>query len=309
MELYKRLIRSREVRLRILRMLSWVPDDMMLKIQYRIKTGRKLSLKDPRRYTEKVQWYKINWRDPVMVPCVDKYDVRQFVKNRGLEHILNECYGIYEDPEEVDFAKLPDSFVLKDTLGSGGDSIIVVEDKKMMDEAEVRRRLRNWCDTPANIPDGGREWPYYSGKKHRIVAERYISADKERGGLVDYKFHCFDGKPVLLYVIADRTLGNGAGFGFYDMDYNRLPYRRTDERELTRVIEKPENYEELVRVAKKLAEGFPHVRVDLYDQDNQIIFGELTFFDASGYTVFEPDEVDFILGEQFKLPEPVLKGK
>lgn len=114
---YKKIIKSRKLRVRIMQALSFVPDKMMLKMQYRIKTGRKLNLRDPQRYTEKLQWYKLYYRDPLMAQCVDKYEVRKYVEECGLGSILNKCYGVYSSPDEIDFRKLPDSFVLKDTLG------------------------------------------------------------------------------------------------------------------------------------------------------------------------------------------------
>ena len=107
------------MRIKILRLLNFIPDKQMVRIQYKIKTGRKLNLKNPQRYTEKLQWYKLYYRNPLMLKCADKYDVREYVKNCGLDNILNECYGVYNTPEEIDFNKLPNKFVIKDTLGGG----------------------------------------------------------------------------------------------------------------------------------------------------------------------------------------------
>lgn len=110
--------------------MSFVPDKWMVSLQYKIKTGRKLNLKNPQRFTEKLQWYKIFYRDPMMKQCVDKYEVRKYVEKCGLASILNECYGVYNSPDEIDFFNMPNSFVLKDTLGGGGNSVILVPDKK-----------------------------------------------------------------------------------------------------------------------------------------------------------------------------------
>lgn len=299
---YKKIIKSRNVRLAILKCLSFVPDKLMLQLQYRIKLGRKLNLKDPQRFTEKLQWYKLYYKDPLMIQCVDKYDVRAYVESKGLEHILNECYGVFDRAEDVDFDKLPNQFVLKDTLGGGGTSVIIVKDKSSMDAEATRAQMRKWVNENHRIRTGGREWPYYSGKKHRIIAERYIPSDENAGGLIDYKFLCFNGEVAFLYCIADRIMGNGAGLGIFDPEFNLLPYEDTEERPLIRKIEKPINYNEMIAYAQSLSAAFPHARIDFYNQNNQILFGEITYFDSSGYLKFRPDTFDFIVGDAFVLP-------
>lgn len=298
---YKKVIKSREIRMKILQMLYFIPDKQMLKFQYRIKTGRKLNLKNPKRYTEKLQWYKLYYRDPLMVKCVDKYDVREYIKECGLGKILNNCYGIFDKPEEIDFNSLPNQFVMKDTLGGGGTSLIIVEDKKQLDVDMAMRQMQAWVNTSCHIKNAGREWPYYSGKKHRILVEKYIASDVERGGLIDYKFLCFNGKAELLYVLADRVIGQGAGCGFFDLEFNQLPYSESDELPLNRYIEKPLNFTELVDIAEKISKPFPCARVDMYDEKGKILFGEITYFDSSGYMIFEPDELDYRLGDKFHL--------
>lgn len=127
---YKKIIKSRETRIKLLSLLNFIPDKTMIKLQYYIKTGRRLNLKHPQRYTEKLQWYKLYYRDPLMQQCSDKYDVREYVKSKGLGHILNECYGVYERVEDIDFDSLPNQFVLKDTLGGGGNSVIICRKKR-----------------------------------------------------------------------------------------------------------------------------------------------------------------------------------
>ena len=141
---YKKIIKSRSARWAILKCLSFIPDKPMLKLQYRIKMGRPLDLKNPQRYTEKLQWYKLYYKNPVMCQCVDKYDVRAYVESKGLGHILNECYGVFDRVEDIDFDALPEQFVLKDTLGAGGNSVIVVTSKAGMDLASVKARLNKW---------------------------------------------------------------------------------------------------------------------------------------------------------------------
>lgn len=285
----------------ILRLLSFVPDKMMLKLQYRIKMGRKLNLKNPTRFTEKMQWYKLYYRDPAMIPCVDKYDVRKVVADAGLGHLLNACYGVYERVEDIDFAALPEKFVLKDTLGGGGNSVILVKDKSQADLEAIKKQLEKWLKLPHKIRGGGREWPYYHGKKHRIIIEEFLDSDPEAGGLIDYKFFCFGGRAESVYGVADRKPGVEAGIGIFDRDFQKLPYARVGE-PLHRELQKPHNYEEMLAAAEKLGSLFPHVRVDMFDVEGRILFGELTFFNASGYMLYDPDDYDRILGEYFKLP-------
>lgn len=306
---YKKIIKSRSIRLRILRFLSFIPDKIMLRIQYRIKTGNKLNLKNPHRFTEKLQWYKLYYKNPLMIRCVDKYDVREYVKSKGLKDILIPCYGVYNSVNEVDWDALPNQFVMKDTLGGGGVSVVIVKDKSKADIEELKKKAAEWTSIDAHKKDAGREWPYYSGKNHRILFEKYIDSDLAEGGLIDYKFFCFNGKTVCVYVIADRALGNGAGLGIYDPDFNKTDILRADERLLRRFIEKPENYDDLKKVAECLSSDFPEVRIDLYDVDGEIWFGEITFYDGSGYMKFEPDSFDYELGKKFKLPvKPAMKG-
>lgn len=291
------------MRVKIMHALSFVPDKIMIKMQYRLKTGHKLDLKNPKRFTEKLQWYKLYYRDPLMVECVDKYDVRKYVKRCGCEAILNNFYGVYNTPDEINFDDLPKSFVLKDTLGSGGNSVILVQDKSKMDENLVRKQMWEWVNYPVNKKYPGREW-VYDKRKHRIIAEKYIESNPKDGGLIDYKFFCFYGKAEYLYVLADRKVGQKARLGIYDAGYVKQQVRRGDEMFLKRDVKKPGNYDELLKTAERLAKPFPEARIDFYDVNGKIIFGEITFFDGSGYMKFEPDEFDFILGEKF-----VLKGE
>lgn len=304
---YKKIIKSRSLRLRILKFLSFIPDKTMLKLQYRIKTGNKLNLKKPKRFTEKLQWYKLYYKNPLMIKCVDKYDVRDYVKSKNLDNILIPCFGVYESIDEIDWERLPQQFVMKDTLGGGGSSVVIVKDKSRVDINDLKAQAESWLSIDSHRRDGGREWPYYSGKNHRILFEKYIDSDVEQGGLVDYKFFCFNGITKYIYVIADRTVGNGAGVGIYNAEYKRLNVSRVDEQVLKRKIKKPDNFEELKKVAEHLAGEFPEVRIDLYDIDGTIMFGEMTFFDGSGYMKYNPDSFDFDMGAVFELPN--LRGE
>lgn len=296
---YKKIIKSRKLRLKILDLLSFIPDKLMLEVQYRIKMGRKLNLKNPKRFTEKLQWYKLNYKNPLMVQCVDKYDVREYLKDKGLQDILVDCYGVYSSVKEIDWNSLPNSFVMKDTLGGGGTSVIIVKDKSKEDIEKLKRIAAGWLKQDAHIRNGGREWPYYSGREHRVIIEEYI---KSENSLEDYKFFCFYGKVVILYVMGNRVLGNGVEVAILDKGFNLLSVKRVGD-ELYSTYQKPANYSLMLRLAEKLSEDFPHVRVDLYNVKGKIYFGELTFFNASGYMKYEPDEFDFELGEKFDIKE------
>lgn len=303
---YKKIIKSRAVRIKIMHAMSFIPDKWMVSLQYKIKTGRKLNLKNPQRFTEKLQWYKVYYRDPIMKQCVDKYEVRKYVEECGLGSILNECYGVYSSPDEIDFRKLPDSFVLKDTLGSGGNSVIIVPDKSKLNVEQAKQQMAQWVAESTRAKHPGREW-VYDGIKHRIVVEKLIAGDKD-GDLPDYKFFCFNGTPVCLYLMKNYTMHHEQGIlGFLTPEFELLPAHRKDFAPLVEQPEKPVNYEKMVEIANSLSQGFPHVRVDLYNVDGTIIFGEMTFFNASGYTQFEPDDFDFQLGSFFQLPKKLNK--
>ena len=300
---YKEIIKRRKLRLKILQILSFVPDKAMIKFQYFIKTGRKLNLKNPTRFTEKLQWYKLYYRNPLMIQCVDKYDVREYVKSKGLEALLVPCYGVYNSPEEIDWNALPSSFVIKDTLGGGGTSVIVVKDKALVDIEELKKRATEWVKIDAHNRSGGREWPYYRGKNHRIIIESMLRSDSNEGGLIDYKFFCFNGEPGVVYVVSDRKIGQKAFLGIFSSDYKKLDVVRCDEDPPKRDVPKPEAYEEMLDVCRILSKPFPEVRVDLYYVEGKIYIGEMTFYDGSGYMTFDPDSFDREMGRMFVLPE------
>lgn len=294
---YKKIIRNKDSRLKILRLLRFVPDRIMIPIQYRIKTGNKLHLAKPVRYTEKLQWYKLYYRKPIMTQCADKYAVREYVKEKGLEHLLNGLYAVCDSPKDIDFENLPNSFAMKMTVGSGMNYFVA--DKSKESAEHLRSIAKKWFASDSS--SYGREWCYYNIRP-RIVFEELLPLN-ERNDLPDYKFFCFDGKPFCLYTMINYTHNHDNGqLGFFDMDYNLLPFCRKDYKSIQKQIPKPKGFDMMVEYARILSQGFPHVRVDFYDIDGRIIFGEMTFYTASGYTVFEPDEFDFILGKQFVLP-------
>lgn len=298
MNFYKKIVKSRGLRKKLIHLFDFVDDKTMLKFQYRLKTGNKLDLSNPRRYTEKLQWYKLYYRDPLMTKCSDKYQVRKYVEEKGLGFILNENYGHYYDPDAIDFSKFPDRFVIKNTTGSGDN--IIVTDRSNFHETAVRTVLHEWMQKEKSL---GREWCYYN-LKPSIIVEKFIDRN-ENNDLPDYKFFCFDGKVYCLYVMVNYTNNHANGqLGFYNREFEKMPYCRMDYRDIDFEIEKPKNFNLMVQYAEILSRDFPHVRVDFFNVDGKIIFGELTFYNASGYTKFNPDQFDYIMGEQFVLPEP-----
>ena len=294
---YKKILKSREMRLKILKILKFIPDEYMLKIQYRIKTGRKLNLKNPERFTEKIQWYKLNYRNKLMQQCVDKYEVRDYVESCGLSHILTKCYGIYTKVEDINFSKLPKQFVMKKTNGGGGLNVIVCRDKESLDIESTKQILKDWLKEN-NSYSGGREWAY-DGVKSRIIIEEYLeNEDDPEAGISDYKFFCVNGNIVGLVVDVDRYTQHKRNF--YDINWNYLDIS-SDCPNYGDKIPKPDYFDNLVGVAEKLSEKFPFVRVDLYLIEDRVYFGELTFYPWSGYVQFNPDEFDYILGGKIEL--------
>lgn len=296
---YKKIFRSQKLRFAILKMLSFVPDSLMLRMQYKIKTGRWLNLSNPKRFTEKLQWYKCYYRNPIIGQCVDKYAVREYVESKGLSNILNELYGVYDNVDEIDFDKLPNRFVIKTTDGGGGENVILCKDKSTLNISEIKNKLRSWKDKK-NI-NAGREWAYTLIDKSRYIIEEYLeNEDNPEAGISDYKIFCFDGKPYCIVYDIDRYIGHKRNF--YDENWKNLNIS-SDCPTFEGESDKPEGIDEMLEVAKVLSKDFPFVRVDLYYIKGKVYFGELTFYPWSGYVSYNPDEFDYTLGEQFKLPK------
>lgn len=292
---YKSIFKSRKLRKVILSFFKFIPDKLMLKIQYKIKTGRRLNLKNPVRYTEKLQWYKLNYKNPIMHSCVDKYLVREFVKGKGLEHILVKLYAKYEKLGEINLDSLPDKFVIKSTNGSGGHNVILCNDKKLLNIEDVKKTLKN---KKVKKRVGGREWAYYGLEPGIIVEELLVNRENPDAGVNDYKIFCYKGKAKYVIVDADRYIGHKRNI--YDINWNNLNVV-SDCPALDEEAVKPENYEGMIKIAEKLSEDFPYVRVDLYNISGKIYFGELTFYPWSGYVDFNPDSFDFEAGKDFEL--------
>lgn len=269
----------------------------MLKLQYRIKCGRRLNLADPRRYTEKMQWYKLYYRDPVMQQCADKYQVRAYVKSKGLEHILNDLYAVFDTPEEIDLTALPEKFVLK--VSNGSSTNLLCQDKSALDPEQLRQKFRDFLAQSGS--SAGREWVYQGGKPV-IVAEQLLEDPSQPGGaLRDYKILCFGGKPEYIICVDGRYTDHYCHV-VYDAAWNKQDVT-IGQSFSAADYEKPENLEQMLEIAEILSEDFPAARVDLYSIFGKIYFGEITFFPWSGYMRFAPDGFDLTLGEKFLLPE------
>lgn len=296
---YKKVVKSRELRLQILKTLSFVPDRPMIELQYYLHNGMKLNLKNPRRYTEKLQWYKLYYRDPVMRQCVDKHAVREYIESKGLGDILVPEYGCYDRVEDIDWGALPGQFVLKLTNGSGGQNCLFCENKEELDLTEAKKTMNGWLKSRGKVSPG-REWAY-DGLKPRIVCDGLLESASQLGkGLDDYKFFCFDGKTVLKWVDYDRYVKHKRVL--FTPEGERLDVRCTHESPADFVYP-AEAFAAMQPVVDILSADFPHVRVDLYYTDHKVYFGELTFYSGSGYEPFEPDAFDRELGEKWTLPE------
>lgn len=292
---YKKVFKNQQLRFAILRLFSFIPDPIMLKWQYRIKMGYKLNLKNPQRFTEKIQIYKLYYRNSVLPVCVDKYEVRNYVASCGLKHLLNELYGVYAKPTDINFEILSQKFVIKTTDGTGGQNVFVCKDKALLNVPQLLSELAAWKDKK-NI-NAGREWAYTGIKESKYIIEKYLENDPIEG-LLDYKFFVFDGKVFCVQLDKDRYTTHKRNI--YDSNWNLMNVSCSYPNEQME-IPKPECWEELVTVAEILGKAFPFVRVDLYLVDRKIYFGELTFYPGSGYEGYIPDNFDFELGRQFNI--------
>lgn len=295
---YHKIIRSRELRFKILKALAFLPDSIMLPLQYKIYTGNHLNLKNPLRFTEKLQLYKMYYRNPAMNVCVDKYRVREYVTKKGLKDNLNELYGVYAKAEDIDFSKLPNQFVAKTTDGGGGNNVIICRDKASLDIDKTKRDLDSWLNIKDINP--GREWAYTGISKSQIIIEKYFeNEDNPQGGITDFKLFCFHGEPVYIIVDWDRFIDHKRNF--FTADWQKVDVEASDSVSSVESFPKPENLDEMLKVAKVLSSDFPFVRVDLYNIKGKVYFGELTFYPWSGYVNYTPDSFDFELGKLFDI--------
>lgn len=290
---YKKIVNNKMIRIKILELLRFVPDKAMVTLQYALKMGRFPNYKKPARYSEIIQLYKLYYRDNLMRLCADKYTVREYVSKQGFASYLVPIIGVFDSPDDINYSLLKEECFIKCTNSSHGNVHYIPGET---DSTKVKNLLMSSFRTDFYCL--GREWAY-SDARNRIIVEAALKPDKNKN-LDDYKFFCFDGSVALVYVCSDRDASGEGKISLYDRSFNKLPVKRTGVPE-TSVRYRPSNYNTMLEMAEKLSAPFPHVRVDLYNIDGAIYFGEMTFYTASGYVSFDPDSFDFTLGSKFPL--------
>jgi hypothetical protein len=261
---------------------------------YKGYCGHLPNLDNPVAFSEKMQWLKLHYRNELMPIVGDKYTVRKYLEELGYGNLLNSMIAVFESIDEFDIDKLPNQFVLKATHSSGWN--LVVRDKNKINWSIWKRHMQYWLSH--DIAWNGREW-HYGVMTPRIVCEKYL--EDKSGGLMDYKFYCFNGEPQFMQLNVDRGLAS-ATQNYYDLDWKLLPFGKTHAHNPNIHPQKPEKFDEMVSLARKLSKPFPYVRMDFYEANGRIYFGEFTFFPCSGMPDFIPSEYDCIVGKMLKLP-------
>lgn len=277
-----------------------IPDRIYLQLHFRSRTGKRLNLKAPKTFNEKLQWLKLYDRKPEYTTMVDKYAAKKYVAEKiGEEHIV-PTLGVWDTFDDIDFNLLPNRFVLKCTHDSGG--LVICRDKSKLDIDAAREKINK--SLGKNYYWHGREWPY-KNVKPRIIAEKYLEESGEESteiaGLTDYKFYCFNGTPQYLYVSKGLEDHSTAKISFLTLDWQFAPFKRSDFAGFDSLPPKPTKLDEMIEIAGKLAEGKKFLRVDLYQVDDKIYFSELTFSPCSGMMPCEPREWDRKLGDMLRI--------
>lgn len=275
--------------------LSFLPDKLYLSLRYRCRMGHWINWKDPKIFTEKIQWLKINNRRPEYTRMVDKFAVKEYVAGVIGEEYIIPTLGVWDKPEDIDWESLPNQFVLKTTHGGGGGGVVICKDKKTFDKEKAIEKLTESLNS--DIYKSFREWPYKDVPK-RVIAEKFMAPEKNPAsvGLLDYKFFCFNGKVRFFKVDFGRFVEHHANY--YDTDGKLLPFGEMDyEPDANQRIELPNNLREMISLAERLSINEPFLRVDFYNVSGKIYFGELTFYPASGMGKWTNDDVDFYIGE------------
>lgn len=276
----------------------WITnDEWYVKMRYRLYVGKKLNLDNPQTYNEKLCWQKVYDHNPLYTTMVDKFAAKDYVAKIIGEQYIIPTIGYWDKPEDIEWDRLPDQFVLKTTHDSGG--VIVVKDKGKLNREKAIRKL-NRCLKSDNYAVT-REWPYKNVRR-RVIAEQYME-DTKTGELRDYKFFSFDGEVKALFISQDRgKAGEEVKFDYFDADFNYLDIHQYHDAGKS-TPEKPVCFEEMKSLASKLSKGIPQVRVDFYEVDGKVYFGELTFFHHGGIVPFTPEKWDYTFGSWIKLPK------
>ena len=276
-------------------LLNYIPDKTYIKMVFRAETGHRLNLDNPQTYCEKLQWIKLYEQKPIYTTFADKYAVRDYVKNTVGEEYLVPLLGVYNTPAEINWADLPQQFVLKCTNGCGKN--IICRDKSQLNIEQSRQKLSMWLKQ--SLFWRGREWGY-KNIVPKIICEELIKAEDGKVPK-DYKFLCFNGEPRLIQLHTDR-------YGNYTMDYYDAEWNKTDIRKKglpcsDYAEKKPMHFDKMLDIARQLSKEATFARVDLYNEQGKILFGEITMYPNSGFAVFTDDKYDYLLGGWINLPK------
>lgn len=279
-------------------LLNFLPDKIYLKWMFSAIVKEKLDLKNPKTFNQKLQWLKLYNRKDEYTKMVDKYMVREYIKEKIGEDYLIPLLGVYNHFDEIPFNELPNAFVMKCTHDSGG--VVICEDKSHFDFEKAKKKI-NTC-LKRNYYYRGREWPY-KNIEPKIIIEKYMGND-----LKDYKFMCFHGEAKCSFVCSNRNTKEGLHVTFFDLDFHKMPFERHYPSSIEE-IQKPIHYQKMLELSTILSKNIPFVRVDFYEIDGKIYFGELTFFPGNGTEEFTPRKYDELLGEWIILPNEVKNEK
>lgn len=285
---FKRIIKDLYLEVYHTGVFNYIPDKIFIPFQYKFATGKTLDLQNPKTFNEKIQWMKLYDRNPLYPIIVDKYAVREYIKDRIGEEFLIPLLGHWKNTEQIDINKLPDSFVLKCNHDSGG--IAICKSKNTFEWQSERKKIEKHLNQ--NHFYLSREWAYKSIKRC-IIAEKYME-DIETGELRDYKFFCFNGKPKYIQVDYDRFTNHKRNI--YDLKWNLVNLTIKCQNDPSRNLNRPNNLDEMIELASKLSEGFPQIRVDFYSVNGRTYFGELTIYHGSGFEEFTPEVYNELFG-------------
>lgn len=276
-----------------------MPDKLYLQMVYWLLMDKKLHLKHPRTFTEKIQWLKLYNRHPEYSRMVDKYAVKDYVANIIGEEYVIPTLGVWNHYDEIDFDSLPNRFVLKTTQAGGGMGVVVCKDKTKLDHKEAKEKLEYALKFDNYAVQ--REWPY-KNVPPRIIAEEFIDPAPDTQELSDYKWYCFNGEPKYCQVIQDRHTTET--IDFFDTEWNHQEFVGLNPLAGPAAVapSKPSNLETQLLIARKLSKDKPFCRIDLYEVNDNTYFGEITLFPAAGFGRFAPSQYNEILGSMIKLP-------
>ena len=281
---------------KVLHLDHFIPDKLYLQLLYRRVFNEKLNLDNPNKFNEKLFWLKLYDRRPEYTMMVDKYAVKQYVADKIGEEYVIPTLGVWDNPEDIDWDKLPDQFVLKCTHDSGG--LVICRNKADLDKESAKEVLRKCLRR--NYYWAGREWPY-KNVPPRIIAEKYMEVRPGVKDLPDYKWYCFNGEPTYCQVINSRS--ENETIDFFDISWKHQNFIGLNPAlHATIAPEKPTDLEKQIKIASKLSEKIPFSRVDLYSIDQHTWFGEITLYPAGGTGKFTPDSFNKTIGELIKLP-------